>query len=62
MLRFMGSQTVGHDWATELNWTELNWRIMQRKEADKLKECDVSKAWKIQHSTIKIAVILVNIK
>ena len=19
----MGSQTVGHDWATELNWTEL---------------------------------------
>ena len=25
MLRFMGSQRVGHDWATELNWTELNW-------------------------------------
>ena len=23
MLRFMGSQTVGHDWATELNWTDL---------------------------------------
>ena len=23
MLRFMGSQRVGHDWATELNWTEL---------------------------------------
>ena len=22
--RFMGSQRVGHDWATELNWTELN--------------------------------------
>ena len=22
-LWFMGSQTVGHDWATELNWTEL---------------------------------------
>ena len=21
--RFMGSQIVGHDWATELNWTEL---------------------------------------
>ena len=20
----MGSQIVGHDWATELNWTELN--------------------------------------
>ena len=25
VLRFMGSQRVGHDWATELNWTELNW-------------------------------------
>ena len=21
----MGSQRVGHDWATELNWTDLNW-------------------------------------
>ena len=24
MLPFMGSQRVRHDWATELNWTELN--------------------------------------
>ena len=24
VLRFMGSQKVGHDWVTELNWTELN--------------------------------------
>ena len=23
MLWFMGSQRVGHDWATELNWTEI---------------------------------------
>ena len=23
MLRFMGSQRVGHDWATELNWTHI---------------------------------------
>ena len=22
MLRFMGSQRVGHDWVTELNWAE----------------------------------------
>ena len=22
MLQFMGSQRVGHDWATELNWTD----------------------------------------
>ena len=25
VLQSMGSQRVGHDWATELNWTELNW-------------------------------------
>ena len=25
MLRFMGSQRVGHDWATELNWTDVIW-------------------------------------
>ena len=25
MLWFMGSQRVGYDWVTELNWTELNW-------------------------------------
>ena len=24
VLRFMGSQRVGHNWATELNWTELH--------------------------------------
>ena len=26
MLRFRGSQRVGHDWATELNWTDWNLR------------------------------------
>ena len=26
VLQFMRSQRVGHDWATELNWTELNWK------------------------------------
>ena len=26
---FMGSQRVGHDWVTELNWTELNWGLHQ---------------------------------
>ena len=25
VLQFMGSQRVGHDWVTELNWTELNY-------------------------------------
>ena len=28
MLRFTGSQRVGHDWATELNWTELLYNIV----------------------------------
>ena len=23
MLRFMGQQIVGHDWATELNWKQI---------------------------------------
>ena len=26
VLQFMGSQRVGHDWATELNWTEPEWK------------------------------------
>ena len=26
VLRFMGLQRVGHDWATELNWTEVRQR------------------------------------
>ena len=25
MLRFMGSQRVGHDWATDLIWSDLKW-------------------------------------
>ena len=25
LLRFTGWQRVGHDWETELNWTELKW-------------------------------------
>ena len=32
VLWFMGSQRVGHDWATELNWTELR-DISQRVQA-----------------------------
>ena len=27
VLQFMRSQRVGHDWATELNWTELNYDL-----------------------------------
>ena len=46
VLWFMGSQRVGHDWATELNWTGLNrrlvnwvledkWKLKQEKTTDK---------------------------
>ena len=35
MLRFMGSQGVGHDWVTELNWTEH--RIIRPQRWKKLK-------------------------
>ena len=27
MLRFMGSQRVGHDWANELNWSDLRYHF-----------------------------------
>ena len=36
VLQFTGSQRVGHDWATELNWTELNWNIKPIKSNDDL--------------------------
>ena len=32
MLRFMGSQRVGHDWATELNWTFIKIKCSEGKE------------------------------
>ena len=28
VLQFMGSQRVGHDWATELSWTERHFRLL----------------------------------
>ena len=32
MLQFMGSQRVGHNWATELNWTEYCGKLYQKME------------------------------
>ena len=32
VLRFMGSQRVRHEWANELNWTELKQPLMARSE------------------------------
>ena len=31
MLWFMGPQRVGHDWATELNWTERHFWLSQKE-------------------------------
>ena len=31
VLQFMGLQRVRHNWATELNWTELTWHILVRE-------------------------------
>ena len=30
VLQSMGSQRVGHDWVTEMNWTKLNWMNLER--------------------------------
>ena len=30
MLRFMGSQRVGHDWETELNWIEVSGTMLNK--------------------------------
>ena len=32
--RFMGSQRVWHDWATELNWTEPNLKLLRRSKLE----------------------------
>ena len=31
VLRFMGSQRVGHDWETELNWITGSWEVWEKK-------------------------------
>ena len=41
VLWFMGSQRVGHDWANELNWTELmGWFMLRfdRKQQNSIKQ------------------------
>ena len=34
VLRFMGSQRVGHDWVTELNWTDSAYKL--KKQGDNI--------------------------
>ena len=46
VLRFMGSQTVRHDWATELNWTNMwKWTVQQYTHADKVTDFISKGAW-----------------
>ena len=40
VLQFMGSQRVGHDWTTELNWTHL-YSCLQHKQFYVLRKCDL---------------------
>ena len=50
VLQFMGLQRVGHDWATELNWTELNivgWDFIENHITDVLKFCFTADGLKI---------------
>ena len=48
MLQFMGLQRVGHNWVTELNWTELNEAQKYREEDKKKiipKKCQLCLQW-----------------
>ena len=54
MLWFMGSQRVGHDWTTELNWTEhvRTWMTFKelctwKKSDQKATYCMVLMIWKV---------------
>ena len=51
VLWFMGSQRVGHDWATELNWTKLNWTCThQEQRAGKGWNSGAVETWVKSHS------------
>ena len=41
MLRFMGSQRVGHDWATELNWMKLSLQLVEMEVSSLMKKNEV---------------------
>ena len=45
VLWFMGSQRVGHDWATELNWTEVCHIFPPKDEASYRKEGNLGLPW-----------------
>ena len=47
MLRFMGSQRVGHDWATDLIWSDLILWIYLSLSVDNHKGFDLGRTWGI---------------
>ena len=54
MLRFMGSQRVGHDWATELNWTDFlvicrRIKIVFNKSRNFFKKCFYINSYRCNH-------------
>ena len=52
MLWFMGSQRVGHDWATELNWTDT-YTIIENKTESKWSKIPSQASIKIQEIKTK---------
>ena len=57
VLRFTGSQRVGHDWATELNWTELNWYVCVCGKEDNIREMNIKTRMSYHLKPIKMAII-----
>ena len=49
VLRFMGSQRVGHDWATELNWTEVGIKMWNSRHWKQNLHCLVNHQYKIKY-------------
>ena len=50
VLRFMGSQRVGHDWATELNWAQGRWtmKLVSSEVVLSLHNCWIRELWFIK--------------
>ena len=47
VLRFMGLQRVGHDWATELNWTDGIEKVKKQKQNPNKQKADKMQNTKI---------------
>ena len=53
VLWFMGLQRVGHDWATEPNWTELNFWITTENQRDNSYDNKTSSYWNFSVTSVK---------